>query len=203
MTIQNMTPNAEVLFVALLIAGILLFSLSLRQWLGSKAIKGGGRVRVASGYLTVTVGIGLLVLGLTSGPVPAKEMFVIPSNGSYDFYQVDSSIQKPDLSMADTNPATWPGLESNRSESDFSFMDAKVKDSSLIIDPGFRMSLTHRIITVAGRIAWLPSFEGFDLLNPLNEYGSLDMRRLNRERLTGVYELAWVSAYETQVREYN
>jgi hypothetical protein len=174
-----MTPNAEVLFVALLIAGILFFSLSMRQWLASKAVKGEGHVQVASGYLTITVGIGLLVLGLTSGPVPAKEMFVIPSNGSYDFYQVDSSIQSPDLSMADTNPANWPGLESNRNESDFSFMDAKVKDSSLILDPGFRMSLTNRIIMVAGRIAWLPSFEGFNLLNPLNEHGSLDMGRLN------------------------
>lgn len=203
MTIHTMTLNEEVLFVALLLAGMLFFSLSMRQWLASKALKGGGSVRLASGFSFITVGIGLLVLGLTSGPVPAKEIFAIPSNGSYDYYQVDSTIQNPGLSRAGNNPSTWPGLESNRNESDFSFMDAKVKDSSLILDPGFRMSLTNRIITVAGRIVWLPGFEEFGLLNPLYEQGSLDMGRLNIERLTGVYGLAWMSAYESQMSGYN
>jgi hypothetical protein len=198
-----MTPNEEFLFVALLIAGMLFFSLSMRQWLASKALKGGGSVRLASGFSVITIGIGLLVLGLTSGPVPAKEIFAISSHGSYDFYQVDSSIRNPDLSLTGPNPSAWPGLESNRKESDFSFMDAKVKDSSLIIDPGFRTSLTNRIIKVAGRIAWLPSFEEFDLIKPLNQQGTLDIGKLNRERLTGVYELAWGSAYESQMNGYN
>jgi hypothetical protein len=198
-----MTPNEEVLFVAFLIAGMLFLSLSMRQWLASRALKGGGSLRLASGFSFITVGIGLLVLGLTSGPVPAKEIFAIPSNGNYDFYQVASSIQDPALSPAGTNPSAWPGVESNRNESDYSFMDAKVKDSSLIIDPGFRTSLTNRILTVAGRIVWLPIFKEFDLLKPLSEQESLDMGRLNLERLTGVYELAWVSAYESQLSGYN
>lgn len=203
MTVHNMTTSEEVLFAILLMAGMLFFSLSIRQWLVSKGPKGEGSVRLASGFSLITLGIGMLVLGLTSGPVPAKEIFVIPSHGSYDFYQVDSSIQNPDLSLTGPNPSAWPGLESNRKESDFSFMDAKVKDSSLIIDPGFRTSLTNRIIMVAGRIAWLPSFEKFDLINPVNEMGNLDIGKLNRERLTGVYELVLVFAYESQMSGYN
>ena len=203
MTVQNMTSIEEVLFGALLIAGMLYFSLSIRQWLASKSLKGGESIRLASGFSFVTVAIGLLVLGLTSGPVPAKEIFAITTNGSYDYYQVESTIQNPHLSGAGTNSSAWPGLESNRNKSDFSFMDAKVKDSSLILDPGFRMSLTNRIITVAGRIVWLPDFEEFDLFKPKNEQGRSDMGRLNIERLTGVYELAWVSAYESPMSGYN
>jgi len=203
MTVQNMTPIEEVLFGALLIAGMLYFSISIRQWLASKSLKGGERIRLASGFSFVTVAIGLLVLGLTSGPVPAKEIFALPSNGSFDYYQVESTIQNPDVGRAGTNSSAWPGLESNRNKSDFSFMDTKVKDSSLILDPGFRMSLTNRIITVAGRIVWLPNVEEFDFFKPTNEQGSPDMGSLNMERLTGVYELAWVSAYESSMGEYN
>ncbi len=188
MTIHNVTPYENVLFVGLLIAGMVFFSLSVRQWLGSKSLKGKGRVRLASGYSVMTLGIGLLVLGLTSGPVPAKEIFAIPSNGSYDFYQVDTSIQNPEEMMAGIYPADWPGLESGSTESEYSFMDAKMKDSSLIIDPGFRISLTNRIITVDGRIFWVPDFEEFDLFKSLNGEERLDLGKLNRERLTGVYE---------------
>ena len=203
MTVQNMTPIEEVLFGTLLIAGMLYFSLSIRQWLASKSHKGGEGIRLASGFSFITVAIGLLVLGLTSGPVPAKEIFSIPSNGSYDYYQVESTVQNPHLSGAGTNASAWPGLESNGNNSDFSFMDAKVKDSSLILDPGFRMSLTNRIITVAGRIVWLPNVEEFDLFTPIHQQGSPDMGSLNIERLTGVYELAWVSAYESTMSGYN
>ena len=203
MSVQNMTTMEEVLFGTLLIAGMLYFSLSIRQWLASKSLKGGESIRLASGFSFVTVAIGLLVLGLTSGPVPAKEIFAIPSNGSYDYYQVESTVHNPYLSGAGTNSSAWPGLESNGNKNDFSFMDAKVKDSSLILDPGFRMSLTNRIITVDGRIVWLPDFEAFDLFKPINQQGSPDMGSLNIERLTGVYELAWVSAYESTMSEYN
>ena len=82
-------------------------------------------------------------------------------------------------------------------------MDSKLKDSSLIIDPGYRISLSHRIITVSGRIVWLPIFEEYDLLTWVGERESLDMGQLNRERLTGVYELALLSAYESQMFGYN
>ena len=203
MTVQHMTQIQEVLLGALLIAGMLYFSLSIRQWLVSKSTNGGESIRLASGFSFLTVGIGLLVLGLTSGPVPAKEIYSIPSNGSYDYYQVEGTIQNPDLGRGASSSSAWPGLESNGSKSEFSFIDAKVKDSSLILDPGFRMSLTNRIITVAGRIVWLPNIDEFDLFKSIHRQGSSDLGKKNIERLTGVYELAWLSAYESPMSENN
>ena len=203
MIVSNTTPIEEILFGALLITGVLYYSLSIRQLLASKLLRGGEKIRLASGFSFITLGVGLLVLGLTSGPVPAKEIFSIPSNGNYDYYQVESRVQITDLNQAGTYSSPWPGLGSNRTHSDYSFMDTKVKDSSLILDPGYRMSLTNRIITVAGRIVWLPYVQEFDLFTPLNEQGSPDMGQLNIERLTGVYALAWVSPYESPMSGYN
>ncbi len=200
MTVPDMTPIEEVLFGTLLIAGMLYFPLSIRKWVASKSTDGGEGIRLASGFSFITVGIGLLFLGLTSGPVPAKEIFSIPSNGSYDYYQVEGAIQNDDLGRVASNSRAWPGLDSNQSKSEFSFIDSKVKDSSLILDPGFRMSLTNRIITVAGRIVWLPNVDEFDLFKTIHGQGSSDIGRLNMERLTGVYELAWISAYESPMR---
>ncbi|MDX1412345.1 MAG: hypothetical protein R3351_09325, partial [Nitrospirales bacterium] len=102
-----------------------------------------------------------------------------------------------------SNSSAWPDLESNRNKSEFSFIDAKVKDSSLILDPGFRMSLTNRIIKVAGRIVWLPNVDEFDLFKTIHRPASSDIGRLNIERLTGVYELAWISAYEAPMSGNN
>ena len=202
MTFHNLTSDGG-LFVAFLIAGTLFYALSMKQGWASKSLKRAKRIRVTAGYGILTLGIGLLILGLNSAPVPAKEIFVVPSNGGYDFYQVDSSIQNPNLTLADPIPQAWPGLESDGTEGEFSFMDTTVKDSSLILDPGFRVSLTHRIMKVAGRIVWARGFEEIALLTPLNDQKSLDMGKLNVERLTGVYELAWLSAYESQMSVSN
>lgn len=203
MTVYNTTPSGDFLFVTLLGGGMLYSLFLIRQWVASRLPKEGKGVRLPSGFSIRTLGIGLLVLGLTSGPVPAKEIFTIPSNGSFDFYQVDSTIQKPVLSHAGNNPTAWPGLETNQTESGFTFMDTSIKDSSLIIDPGFRVSLTNRIIKVAGRIVWLPAAEEFNYVVPSNMQVSFDMGKLNLERLTGVYELAWASAYDSQLTGNN
>ena len=203
MTFYNSIANQEVLLVTLIAAGTLYLLHSIRTGSASKSPKLESTTRKFSGYSVMTLGVALMVLTITSGQVPAKEIFSIPSNGSYDYYQVDSSIQSTDTRQVDSRHSGWPGLKSNEGQRSFSFMDSKLKDSSLIIDPGYRVSLSHRIITVSGRIVWLPIFEEYDLLTSLGERESLDMGKLNRERLTGVYELAWLPAYESKMFGYN
>ena len=202
MNVQHLLPTQDALFGILLVAAALFFSLRMKQWLESRRteyVRRGRRARLA----VVTMAMGLLLWGLVAGPVPAKEIFAIPSNGSYDFYQVESAVQIPDPRPAVTGPSAWPGLESPSMANKFSFVDSKVKDSALIIDPGFRTSLTNRIITVAGRIVWFPSFEKIDLGESLDESGPVDIGKLNIERLTGIYELALLSAYESPSGGYN
>ena len=203
MIVNTITLSEEMLLGILLIAGTVFFSFWMRQWMASKGSKGLGHIRLASHFSFVTLGVALLTMGVISGPVPAKEIFAIPSSGGYEFYQLDSSIQRPMPGLSSNNPTLWPSLQTNQMGSEFSFTDSKVKESSLIVNPGYRTSLTNRIITVAGRIAWDPSFVEINLINPLHEKGSLDIAKLNIERLTGVYETAWVFNYDLQMNRYN
>ena len=203
MIINDITISEQILFGMLLIAGTVLPTYAVRNTNGSVGPREGRKVPRDSGPSLLTIGAGLLVLGLLSGPVQAKEIFAIPSNGGYEFYQLDGSIQDPLPSERGTSAAIWPSLQSGRLDSDFSFTDSRVKESPLLVNPGYRTSLTNRIITVAGRIAWDPGFVEINLINPLDEQGTFDISKLNIERLTGVYEMAWVFNNDLKGNGYN
>ena len=203
MSMHNESLLYGVLIMILFMATAPLMALRAKEWFASASwakIKKDGLI---ANFSLIMLSLSILGLGLMTKPTMAKELFVLPANGGYEFYLLEKSLEKPSLSLTTPQESTWPGLENTRLNDDLTFMDSRFKKSSLVVDPGFRTSLTNRIVTVAGRIDWVQPLGPINVAGQLEEIATQDLARQNLERLTGTRLIAWQITPDASVRGYN
>lgn len=203
MSMHNESLMYGVLAIILFMATVPLVALRAKEWFASASwakIKKDGLI---AHFSLIMLSLSILGLGLMAKPSIAKELFVLSANGGYEFYLLDKTLQKPSLSLTAPQESTWPGLENSRLNDDMTFMDSRFKKSSLVVDPGFRTSLTNRIVTVAGRIVWVQPLGQINVASQLEEIATQDLAQQNLERLTGTRLIAWQITPDTSARGYN
>lgn len=198
----GLLPSYGVLAVILLMAGVPLLALHTREWLNETASDADGRTRVLGRYSLVALSVSIVTLGVIAAPISAQQLFTLPTEKGFEFYLVDKSLKKPSLNLTEPNQSTWPGLHTSRFGTDVRFIDSETKESSLLVDPGFRTSLTNRIVTVAGRIDWVQPANEFKMAIPFEQRDRKDIALQNLERLTGTPEIVWQIAPDGMVVQY-
>ena len=203
MSMHNELLVYGILGIIVFMATVPLVALRTKEWFASASgtkIKKDGLI---THFSLIMLSLSLVGLGLMARPSVAKELFVLPANGGYEFYVVEPSLEKPSLSLTAPRESTWPGLENSRLNDDMTFMDSRFKKSSLVVDPGFRTSLTNRIVTVAGRIDWVHPLGHINVASQLEEIATQNLAQQNLERLTGTRLIAWQITPDASVRGYN
>ena len=203
MSMYNESLAYGVLGLILFMAAVPLIALRSKEWFASASRANIKKDGLMAHFSLVMLTLSILGFGFMTKPSMAKELFVLPASGGYEFYVVEQSLKKPNLSLSGQRESSWPGLESNRLSDDMTFMDSRFKKSSLVVDPGYRTSLTNRIVTVAGRIDWVQPLGQISVAGQLEEITSQDLAQQNVERLTGTRLLAWQITPDASVQGYN
>ena len=203
MSMHNESLAYGVLGMILFMAAVPLVALRAKEWFASASRANIKKDGLMAHFSLIMLTLSILGFGLMTQPSIAKELFVLPASGGYEFYVVEQSLEKPNLSLSESQDANWPGLENNRFSDDMTFMDSRFKKSSLVVDPGYRTSLTNRIVTVAGRIDWVQPLGQIGVASQLEEIAPQDLAQQNLERLTGTRLIAWQITPDASVQGYN
>ena len=203
MIMHNELLPYGVLGIILFMATVPLIAFRIKEWVGSASWANINKDGLITHFSLIMLSLSILGLGLMAKPSVAKELFVLPTNGGYEFYLLETSLDKPNLSLSAAPETTWPGLENSQLNGEMKFMDSRFKKSSLVVDPGYRTSLTNRIVTVAGRIDWVQPLGQINVASKLEEIASQDLAQQNLERLTGTRQLAWQITPDASVLGYN
>ena len=189
--------------VILLMASVPFVALRLRDWLETKAPVESKSPSRLTHYTLVVLSVVIILGGVAAVPAMSEEIFTLSTERGLEFYVVDNSLQKPIANLSSIDNSSWPSIQGTGLTSTAVFRDSEFKDSSLIVDPGFRTSLTNRIVTVGGRIDWVTPLEKPLLASPLGENEIGNLAKLNLERLSGIQQIAFQTIPGEQVIEIN
>ena len=104
-----------------------------------------------------------VLLGTSNGLGHAggRELFVLPTEGGLEFYLLDGTLHVPSLEVYRTPRENW-SLHINDTVRYFQ-IPGLGKDHprwQRPFSPGFRISLSGRVMTVAGKIDWMTGNQG-------------------------------------------
>ena len=189
--------------VILLMASVPFMALRLRDWLETKSSVESKKVSRLTQYALVVMSVIIILGGVSAVPAMSEDLFTLSTDRGLEFYVVENSLQNSMENPSNPDESSWPNLQGNELAGAAIFRDSQFKDSALIVDPGFRTSLTNRIVTVGGRIDWVRPLENPLLASPLRENDIEDLARQNLERLSGIQQIAFQASPGAQVREFN
>ena len=189
--------------VILLMASVPFVALRLRDWVETKSQVESTNPSRLTHYTLVVLSVVMILGGVAAVPAMSEEIFTLSTERGLEFYVVDNSLQKPIANFSGLDQSSWPSIQGSALTSPAVFRDSEFKDSSLIVEPGFRTSLTNRIVTVGGRIDWVTPLEKPLLAGPFGENEFEDLAKLNLERLSGIQQIAFHTIPGEQMMEIN
>lgn len=156
MTVFDEGLNTLVLGIALLIAGSPFLALYVRDSLvpASHVRPRKNPINFPSKLLGTTLGLFLALASFTSAS--GQQLFVLSTDAGLEIYQVEP-IKKPNLFPSKNFSALWPTSNEFIPINMPTLKLPGTQSSNVLIDPGFRTSVSGRILTIAGRIDWSSS----------------------------------------------
>ena len=95
-----------------------------------------------------------LLISFAIAPASAKDLFILATDAGYEYFIVDSEILQHKISLSEVESPRALDLFASLPNNTLALRRSNIFDRAITFDPGFRTSLTNRLITIAGRIDW-------------------------------------------------
>ena len=104
--------------------------------------------------IVLVISLVPLLMSFATTPALAKDLFTLATDTGYEYFIVDSEIVQPKISLTEVSPPMTLDLFRSSPNKTLTLRGTNILDMPITLDPGFRTSLTNRLITIAGRIDW-------------------------------------------------
>ncbi len=110
--------------------------------------------RIYGQPIVMVISLVPLLMSFATAPALAKDLFTLATDTGYEYFIVDSEIVQPKIKLTEVSSPMALDLFGSSSNKTLTLRRSNIFDRAITLDPGFRTSLTNRLITIAGRIAW-------------------------------------------------
>lgn len=124
----------------------------LREWMASASPDNQRGHRIYSRVMVISV--VPLLMSFATAPALAKDLFTLATDTGYEYFIVDSEIIPLKIRLTEVSSPMALDLFDSSPNNRLTLRQPNIFDMAITLDPGYRTSLTNRLITIAGRIDW-------------------------------------------------
>lgn len=124
----------------------------LREWMASASPDNQRGHRIYSRVMVL--GVVPLLMSFATAPALAKDLFTLATDTGYEYFIVDSEIIPLKIRLTEVSSPMALDLFDSLPNNRLTLRQPNIFAMAITLDPGYRTSLTNRLITIAGRIDW-------------------------------------------------